>query len=125
LFDFGKINAEVAQARGGYAETLANYRLVVLKATEDVEDALVTLSQTQVRLQELQDEVAALTRARNLSQQAYEVGAIPLTDVLNADRQLLVARDELETTRADAARAAVRTFRSFGAGWDSRSARSS
>jgi outer membrane protein TolC len=43
LFDFGKINAEVAQARGGYAETLANYRLVVLKATEDVEGALVAL----------------------------------------------------------------------------------
>jgi NodT family efflux transporter outer membrane factor (OMF) lipoprotein len=125
LFDFGKIDAEVAQARGGYAETLANYRLVVLKATEDVEDSLVALSQTQVRLQELQDEVAALTRARDLSQQAYEAGAIPLTDVLDADRQLLVARDELETTRADAARAAVRTFRSFGAGWDTKPTKSS
>jgi NodT family efflux transporter outer membrane factor (OMF) lipoprotein len=125
LFDFGKINAEVAQARGGYAETLANYRLVVLKATEDVEDALVAMSQTQVRLQELQDEVAALTRARDLSQQAYEAGAIPLTDVLDADRQLLTARDELETTKADAARAAVRTFRSFGAGWDTHSVRRS
>jgi NodT family efflux transporter outer membrane factor (OMF) lipoprotein len=123
LFDFGKINAEVAQARGGYAESLADYRLAVLKATEDVENALITLSQTQVRLQHLQDEVAALTRARDLSQQAYEAGAIPLTDVLDADRQLLVARDALETTRADAARAAVRTFRSFGAGWDSGSIR--
>ncbi len=123
LFDFGKINAEVAQARGGYAEALADYRLSVLKATEDVENALMTLSQTQVRLRELQAEVAALTRARNLSQQAYEAGAIPLTDVLDADRQLLIARDQLETTRADAARAAVRTFRSFGAGWNSASIR--
>jgi NodT family efflux transporter outer membrane factor (OMF) lipoprotein len=123
LFDFGKINAEVAQARGGYAEALADYRLSVLKATEDVENALMTLSQTQARLRELQDEVAALTRARDLSQQAYEAGAIPLTDVLDADRQLLIARDQLETTRADAARAAVRTFRSFGAGWNSASIR--
>jgi NodT family efflux transporter outer membrane factor (OMF) lipoprotein len=117
LFDFGKINAEVAQARGGYAEALANYRLSVLKATEDVENALITLSETQVRLVDLQDEVTALTKARDLSQQSYEAGAIPLTDVLDADRQLLIARDALESTRGDAARAAVRTFRSFGAGW--------
>jgi NodT family efflux transporter outer membrane factor (OMF) lipoprotein len=118
LFDFGKINAEVAQARGSYAEALADYRQAALKATEDVEDALMALSQSQVRLQELQGEVASLTRARDLSQQAYQAGAIPLTDVLDADRQLLIARDELESTRADAARAAVRTFRALGGGWD-------
>ena len=47
--------------------------------------------------------------------------AIPLTDVLNADSQLLVARNEVESTRADAARAAVRTFRALGGGWDVRS----
>src|SRR5262249_40332153 len=41
---------------------------------------------------------------------------IPLTDVLDADRQLLVARNDVESTRADAARAAVRTFRALGGG---------
>jgi outer membrane protein TolC len=44
---------------------------------------------------------------------------------LDADRQLLVARDELESTRADAARAAVRTFRALGGGWDVASIRKS
>ena len=125
LFDFGKVGAEVAQARGSYAEALAEYRQAALKATEDVENALMALSQTQARLQELQGEVAALTRARDLSQQAYEAGAIPLTDVLDADRQLLGARDDLESTRADAARAAVRTYRALGGGWDVASIRKS
>jgi multidrug resistance efflux pump len=41
-----------------------------------------------------------------------------LTDVLDAARQLLVARDDVESTRADAARAAVHTFRALGGGWD-------
>jgi hypothetical protein len=49
-----------------------------------------------------------------------QAGAIPLTDVLDADRQLLVARNDVESTRADAARAAVRTFRALGGGWDVR-----
>ncbi|MGF7000722.1 NodT family efflux transporter outer membrane factor (OMF) lipoprotein [Paraburkholderia sp. GAS32] len=118
LFDFGKVNAEVAQARGANAEALAEYRQAALKATEDVEDALFVLSQTEVRLHELQGEVASLTRARDLSQRAYEAGAIQLTDVLDANRQLLIARDDVDSSRADAARAAVRTFRALGGGWN-------
>src|SRR5215469_13261973 len=121
LFDFGKVAAEVAQSRGAYAEALAGYRQAALRATEDVENALMELAQTQVRLEELQGEVTSLTRARDLSERAYKAGAIPLTDVLDADRQLLVARNDVESTRADAARAAVRTFRALGGGWDVRS----
>lgn len=119
LFDFGKVDAEVRQARGANAEALALYRQAVLKAAEDVENAFTALSQTEARRQELQDEVASLTRARDLSERAYKAGAITLTDVLDADRQLLVARDELDSTRADSARAAVGTFRALGGGWES------
>jgi NodT family efflux transporter outer membrane factor (OMF) lipoprotein len=118
LFDFGKVDAEVAQARGANAEALAQYRQAALKATEDVENALVTLSQTIVHVQELQAEVASLTRSRLLSERAYQAGAITLTDVLDADRQLLTARDELDDNRASATRAAVQTFRALGGGWD-------
>ncbi len=118
LFDFGKVDAEVAQARGANAEALALYRQAALKAAEDVENSFMALSQTEARRQELQDEVASLTRARDLSERAYKAGAITLTDVLDADRQLLVARDDLDSTRADAARAAVSAFRALGGGWD-------
>jgi outer membrane protein TolC len=37
--------------------------------------------------------------------------------VLDADRLLLVAQDELAKTRADTARAAVASFRALGGGW--------
>lgn len=121
LFDFGKVDAEVRQARGGNAEALAMYRQAVLKAAEDVENAFTVLTQTEARRQELQGEVTSLTRARDLSERAYRAGAITLTDVLDADRQLLVARDDLDSSRADAARAAVGAFRALGGGWDVRS----
>jgi NodT family efflux transporter outer membrane factor (OMF) lipoprotein len=118
LFDFGKVDAEVKSARGAYAEALAQYREAALKATEDVEDAFMTLSQTEIRAQEIQQEVDALTRTRDLSEKAYRAGSITLTDVLDADRQLLASRDDLDATKADVARAAVRTFRALGGGWD-------
>lgn len=37
LFDFGRINAQIHQAKGQEAGMLAAYRLAVLRATEDVE----------------------------------------------------------------------------------------
>jgi NodT family efflux transporter outer membrane factor (OMF) lipoprotein len=119
LFDFGKIDAEVAQARGANAESLALYRQSVLRAVEDVENALSMLAQTEAYVTELQAQVQSLTRARDLSEMAYRAGSITLTDVLDADRQLLVAQDELDANRAGAARAAVVVFRSFGGGWES------
>ncbi|RQR49336.1 TolC family protein [Burkholderia sp. Bp9140] len=118
LFDFGKVDAEVKQAKGANAEALAVYRQSVLHAAEDVENALVTLSQTQIRLAEIQDQIDALTKARDLSQQAYRAGSITLTDVLDADSQLLSARDALDSNRADAARAAVGVYRALGGGWE-------
>jgi NodT family efflux transporter outer membrane factor (OMF) lipoprotein len=117
IFDFGKVDAEVKQARGGYAEALALYRRTVLRAAEDVENAATVLNQSRIRGRELEAEVDALTRARDLSERAYKAGAITLTDVLDADRQLLVARDNLDGVRADAARAAIGFFRAVGGGW--------
>jgi outer membrane protein TolC len=40
LFDFGRVDAQIAAARGQEAEALAAYRLAVLRATEDVENAI-------------------------------------------------------------------------------------
>jgi NodT family efflux transporter outer membrane factor (OMF) lipoprotein len=117
LFDFGKVEAEVAQARGSNAEALSVYRQSVLKAAEDVEDSVTALVQTQLRVNEVRDQVDALVRARDLSEQAYRAGSITLTDVLDADSQLLTARDEFNSSRVNAARAAVGVYRALGGGW--------
>jgi NodT family efflux transporter outer membrane factor (OMF) lipoprotein len=117
VFDFGKVRAEVAQAKGAKAEALARYQQAVLRAAEEVENAFTSLVQLEAHQQELLVGVAALKRARDASQEAYQGGVIALTDVLDADRQLLTAQGELAQTRADSARAAVGTFRALGGGW--------
>lgn len=117
LFDFGRVDAEVAGARGAYAEALANYRQAMLQATADVENALVSLTQLDAQRLELDKEVGAHERARNASEDAYKGGAVSLFEVLDEDRQLLAARDQQAKVRADNARAAVSAFRALGGGW--------
>jgi NodT family efflux transporter outer membrane factor (OMF) lipoprotein len=117
LFDFGRVDAEVAQANSANAQVLLAYRQTVLRATEDVENAFMALAQLELQTHDLATEVDALTRARDASQRSYLAGASSLTDVLDADRQSLVAQDELAHTRADTDRAAVMSFRALGGGW--------
>ncbi len=117
LFDFGRVDAEVAQARGANAEALAAYRKAMLRATEDVENAIIALTQLELQGKELSVEVAAHARARGAAEDAYKGGAVSLFEVLEEDRLLLSARDQQAHVRADNARAAVATFRALGGGW--------
>lgn len=117
LFDFGRVDAEVSAARGAEAEALAVYRQSVLRAAEDVENAFLALLQYEAYVAQLEQEAAALERARNLSQTAYESGVIPLTDVLDTNRRKLAAEDALANARVNVARSAVSAYRALGGGW--------
>jgi NodT family efflux transporter outer membrane factor (OMF) lipoprotein len=117
LFDFGRVDAEVAQAKGANAEALAMYRQSMLRATEDVENAIVALSELEHQHDVVAKEVDAHQRARAAAEDAYKGGAVSLLEVLDEDRQWLASRDELARVHADDARAAVATFRALGGGW--------
>jgi NodT family efflux transporter outer membrane factor (OMF) lipoprotein len=117
LFDFGRVDADVARAKGVNAEAMAAYRKSMLRATEDVENAVVTLVQLETQQIDLSQQVASESRARDAAQDAYKGGAVSLFEVLEEDRQLLAARDQLARVNADQARAAVATFRAMGGGW--------
>jgi len=117
LFDFGLVAAEVVRAKGAMAEALANYRQSMLRATEDVENAVTTFAQLSMQKNELENVVNAHEQALNAAQNEFEAGSVGLMDVLNEDQQLLAAREELVHLHANEARAAVGIFRAVGGGW--------
>jgi NodT family efflux transporter outer membrane factor (OMF) lipoprotein len=120
LFDFGRINAQIKQARGRDAEALAAYRLAVLRATEDVEDAFSGLVNREEQAATLTQGEASLAKARASSSIAYQHGTASLIDVLRADATLLQASDARAQARTESARAAVAVFKALGGGWQSR-----
>ncbi len=117
LFDFGRVDAEIAAAKGANAEALAAYRLAVLRASEDVENAFSALVQRETQEAALARGEAALARAQSTSLAAYKGGIVSLIEVLDADRRLLDTRDARAQARTEAARAAVASFRALGGGW--------
>lgn len=117
LFDFGRINAQINLAKGQEAEMLAAYRLAVLRATEDVENAFSALVNREEQASVLTQGMDSLGRARGASFAAYQKGAVSLIEVLQADENLLRAADAQAQARTESTRAAVAAFKALGGGW--------
>jgi NodT family efflux transporter outer membrane factor (OMF) lipoprotein len=118
LFDFGRVDAEVAIARGKQAEALSRYRSAILRASEDVETALSRYVHGGSEVEALDRQITALRAAREQAQFAYQNGVAGLIEVLDADRELLDASDRLAMAKASQARASVAVFRALGGGWN-------
>ncbi len=124
LFDFGRVDAQIAAARGQEAEALAAYRLAVLRATEDVENAFSALVKREAQVGILARGESSLARARENSLAAYQGGVVSLIEVLDANSNLLQARDAKAQAQTEVARAAIASFRALGGGWDAQHASS-
>lgn len=117
LFDFGRVDSEVAAARGRHAEALAAYRQTVLQATADVENAFTSLAKSQAQTQLLQSSEDSLDRRRQSVRTAQARGVVSRVDVLQSTGRLLQARDARVSAQSDAVRAAIASFRALGGGW--------
>ena len=96
---------------------LAAYRLAVLRATEDVENAFSALVNNEEQARVLTQGVDSLSRARDAAFAAYQHGTLSLIEVLQADESMLRASDARLQAQAESARAAVAAFKALGGGW--------
>lgn len=119
LFDFGKVDAEVAAARGAQAEALSDYRQAALRATEDVEDALSILSKADAQERKSQQVVDADSQSRASIMRSFQAGASSMVEVIQRERSLLVAKRVCAVLQVDRARATIGVFRALGGGWPS------
>ncbi|CAM3943512.1 efflux transporter outer membrane subunit [Bordetella muralis] len=118
LFDFGRVDAQIAAARGQTAEALAAYRLAVLRASQDVEDAFIALVKREEQERTLAQGVDSFAHANRMALTAYQSGAASLIEVLDTDQNLLQTRDAYAQAQTEAARAAIASFRALGGGWE-------
>ena len=114
LFDFGRVDAEVAAARGKTAEALATYRQAALRACADVENALAARTGRHEQAEALWTAAKALRSQQDAAELAYRAGVTSLTELTDAERQRLLAEDQAEAAEGDTARAAVALIRALG-----------
>ncbi|MFO1406124.1 MAG: efflux transporter outer membrane subunit [Steroidobacteraceae bacterium] len=117
LFEAGKLRAQVEAQDAVRDQALAQYRRTVLTALEEVENALVALSNNQTRDRSLVTAVESARIADTLARERYTAGLIDFQTVLDTDRTVLTVEETLAQNRADGVLALVRLYKSLGGGW--------
>ena len=117
FLNFGRGRAQIRQAEAGRDETLAQYQQTVLQALQDAESALATFRGKRGALGERIAGERSATQAAALVRQRYARGAASLIDLLDSQRQLNSARQQLTQSRADLANGYVAIAKSLGLGW--------
>ncbi|WP_163366495.1 TolC family protein, partial [Klebsiella aerogenes] len=88
VFDAGKRLAAVKIAEAQRDQAFATFHATLLTALEDVENALVSLSQERIRIARLTEAAKNYREAARLSRALFETGSASFIDVLDAERSL-------------------------------------
>ena len=119
IFDGGRREAGVANAKGELDAALASYREQVLVAFKDVEDELSALRLLSEQEQAQTRAVGSATRVTTLSETRYRNGLVSQLEVLDAQRSELRNRRQALQVRAALYQSTVGLIRALGGGWGS------
>jgi len=117
FLDVGRVRARLAASRADAAGMLAQYQQTVLLALEDTENALVRYAKTRNEDEQLERAARDSEQAAALARTRYRAGAIGLYEVLDAERNVLIAQDAFADSRMRSATAAVALYQSLAGGW--------
>jgi outer membrane protein TolC len=119
IFDRGRIRRQIEIQTEAQEQALADYESTVLAALEEVENAIVSLSNARRRRASLEAAVEASRVAAELARQRYSAGITSYQTVLDTERTELSAEDSLESSKAEGAQALIRLYKALGGGWTS------
>ena len=117
FLDIGRVRERVDIAQAKQSEGRAQYTATVLQAVEETESALVSYDRAHARLAILTEAVNASMKASALAQQRFDAGLTDFLQVLDAQRTLLDAENQLAQAHTAAATALVAVYKAVGGTW--------
>jgi len=120
LFNYGRIKNNVRIQDARYQQQLVGYRDAVLKAAQEVEDALSGYLNAQEATLFSEGSVKAARRSVEISFVQYKEGAVDYQRVLDAQRSLLQEQNSLAQTRSSIATNLIALYKALGGGWEVR-----
>lgn len=122
VFNGGRIAANVEAARAQYAAAESVYRAKVRQAVREVEDALVRLSVTAERFDDVQTSAAGYRTALQAVSERQRNGLASLVDLEEVRRSALSAEMAQAALEQERVGAWIALYRATGGGWEADSA---
>lgn len=118
VFNGGRIRQNVELQNARLRQRLLQYRLKVLKAIEEVENAIAAYNLNQQSEQHLVNASDAIDEAVQLVLVQYDTGITEFNNVLTTQRIQLSQQDQLIVTQTQAGLALIDLYRALGGGWN-------
>jgi multidrug efflux system outer membrane protein len=112
--DFPTAHARLRAAKADSDVALAAYQKAVLTALEDFENACVSYSKQQTRLSSVLEQEQASKRAADLAEVQYREGRINFLVLLDAQRTLLQADEDVAAAQTAVNTSAVAVYKALG-----------
>ena len=120
IFNYGRIKNRVRVQDARFQQALVNYHDTVLRAAQEVEDALVGFVSAQDAAVFEERSVRAAERSNQLALIQYREGAVDYQRVLDAQREMLERQDSLAQMRSSIAVNLIALYKALGGGWELR-----
>ena len=117
IFTGGKIRNRIRAEEARTAQALAAYEQAVLRALEEVQNALVAYGQEKLRRDRLREAVNASQRAVDLVETQYLSGLTNFQNFLDSQRSLFRQQDELAESAGQVIQNLIDLNRALGGGW--------
>jgi multidrug efflux system outer membrane protein len=118
IFDAGRIRSNIRVQNARQEQALATYEKTVLTSFEDVENALVAYAKEQTRNPSLEEAVKASQSSLEISRRLYANGLTNFINVLDAERSLYQAQDDLVQSDQAVTQNLIALYKALGGGWD-------
>lgn len=110
-----RLNIEMQEEK--YTEALIQYNMTLLKAQQEIENALTTYAKEQIRQEYLVKAVAAAQRTEWIARDRYNAGLVDFYNVLDSQRALFQIEDELNQSKGEVGTNLTKVYKAIGGGW--------
>jgi NodT family efflux transporter outer membrane factor (OMF) lipoprotein len=118
IFEGGRLRATLELRKVQQQEAALNYQQTVLQAWHDVDNAMTAYAAEQARRDALAESVAQNRTALSLARARYQQGVSDFLNVLDAERSLLAAQEQLAQSNANVSGNMVQLYKALGGGWE-------
>ena len=117
LFDGGRITGRIDVQKAVQEQAFVAWEKAILTALEDVENAMTAYANGRTRVDARRKAATAAAQAAELAALQYRAGSADFQKVLETERTLLSAQDNLASAEADVLSAVIQLYKALGGGW--------
>ena len=117
IFEGGRLRGRLELREAQQQEAAIDYQRTVLRAWQEVDDAMHDYAANQRRQERLGEAVAQNRRALQSAREQYRAGAVDFLSVLDSQRQLLDNQEQQVASDEAVSLTLVNLYKALGGGW--------